>query len=268
VSRSARLGDRFRGRHAIVTGGSAGIGFAIARRLTELGGTVTLVARNPERLEQAAAELGNARTLALDLADGDAVAEALPRELAEQPADLLVNCAGVSTVAEFTDFEPADLRREMDINYFGAVWATRAVLPHFFERSAGHILNVGSTASLIGIHGYGAYSPAKFALYGLSEVLRAELAPRGIGVTIVLPTSTRTGMLERELEEAPPQTRRIVTSQRILEPEEVADAALKAVAKNRFEVVPGRDVALQTRMYRLAPRIGRAIVDRESRKGP
>jgi 3-dehydrosphinganine reductase len=268
-----RLGDRFRGRHALVTGGSAGIGLAIARRLVALGCGVTLVARDAERLRGAAGRLGASgaappvRTLGLDVADAEAVAAALPAEVAERPVDLLVNCAGISTPATFLDLTPDQLRREMDVNYFGAVWATRAVLPHFLERGSGHVLNVGSTASLVGIHGYAAYTPPKFALYGLSEVLRAELAPRGIGVTIVLPTSTRTAMLERELEEAPPETRRIITSTRVLEPEEVAEAALGAVARGRFEVVPGRDVSLQMRVYRLAPRIGRWLVDREARRG-
>ncbi|HKP89897.1 MAG TPA: SDR family NAD(P)-dependent oxidoreductase, partial [Thermoleophilaceae bacterium] len=223
-------------------------------------------------LDGAAAELRAAhpgaavRTLPLDVAEENAVATLLPPELAEQPIDLLVNSAGTSTVGEFTELDPAALRREMDVNYFGAAWTARAVVPHFLERGQGHLVNVGSTASLIGIHGYAAYAPSKFALYGLSEVLRAELRPRGIGVTIVLPTSTRTPMLERELEEAPPETRAIITSTRILEPREVAEATLAAVARNRFEVIPGRDVALQVRGYRIAPAIGRRVVDRNARR--
>ncbi len=262
-----RAARRFRGTHSLITGGSAGIGLAIAERLVGLGGSVTLVARNPERLRDAAAQLGDAaRTLELDVSDERAVASGLSAEVAARPADLLVNCAGISTAAEFMDLEPEALRREMDVNYFGAVWTTRAVLPHFLERGRGHVLNVGSTASLVGIHGYAAYTPPKFALYGLSEVLRAELAPKGIGVTIVLPTSTRTAMLERELEVAPPETRRIITAERILEPGEVADAALRAVARGRFEVIPGRDVAFKTRAYLLAPRIGRRLVDREAHR--
>lgn len=256
---------RFRGEHAIVTGGSGGIGLAVARRLVELGATVTLVARDRERLERAAAGLGgSADVLALDLADEAAVAAALP---GKRRVDLLVNCAGISTVAEFSDLTADQLRHEMDVNYFGAVWVIRGVLPQMLSRGRGHICNVGSTASVIGIHGYGAYTPPKFALYGLSEVLRAELAPRGVGVTVVLPTSTNTPMLERELEEAPPETRSIISSTRILEPAEVAEAALRGIARGRFEVVPGRDVALSTRAYRLAPRIGRMVVDREARKG-
>ena len=268
-----RLADRFGGRHAFIAGGSGGIGLAIARRLVEVGAGVTLAARTPEALDHAASGLLEAhpnatvRTLALDVADERAVATVLPRDLAKQPVDLVVNSAGVSTVGEFTDLEPEALRREMDVNYFGAVWVTRAALPHLLERGGGHIVNVGSTASLIGIYGYAAYAPTKFALYGLSEVLRAELEPRGIGVTIVLPTSTRTPMLERELEEAPPETRATITSTRILDPAEVAEAALTAVARNRFEVIPGRDVALQVRSYRMAPSIGRRIVDREARRG-
>jgi 3-dehydrosphinganine reductase len=266
IGRRPDLRRRFGGTHAVVTGGSGGIGLGIARRLVALGGSVTLVARDEERLARAAADVGEGtRTLALDIADEGAVAERLPAELAEAPADLVVNCAGISTVGEFMDLDGATLRREMDINYFGAVWVTRAALPHFLERGRGHIVNVGSTASLIGIHGYGAYAPAKFALFGLSEVLRAELTPKGIGVTIVLPTSTRTAMLEHELEVAPPETKRVITAERILEPDEVAEAALRGVAAGRFEVTPGRDVALQTRAYRVAPGIGRRLVDRRTR---
>ncbi|HEX8645914.1 MAG TPA: SDR family oxidoreductase [Thermoleophilaceae bacterium] len=265
MARRERLAERFRGRHAIVTGGSGGIGLAIARRLVELGASVTLVARDAEKLERAAAGLGaGADTLALDLSDPEAVARELP---GERTVDLLVNCAGIATVAEFMDLAAEDLRREMDVNYFGAVWATRAVLPRFLERGQGHVVIVGSTASLVGIHGYGAYAPAKFALYGLAEVLRAELAPRGVGVTIVMPTSTRTPMFEREVAEAPPQTAAIITARRVLEPAEVAEATVRAVARGRFEVIPGRDVALSTRAYRMLPAIGRRVVDRDARKG-
>ena len=264
--RRPNLERRFRGTHAVVTGGSAGIGLAIAGAWSGSAG------RSPSSPATRCASAGRRAASAPPRTRSRSTWPTRPpsrrrsqRAAAQRPVDLLVNCAGISTAREFMDLDPAALRREMDINYFGAVWTTRALLPHFLERGRGHVVNVGSTASLVGIHGYAAYTPPKFALYGLSEVLRAELAPKGIGVTIVLPGSTRTAMLERELEEAPPETRRIATSMRILEPGEVADAALMAVARGRFEVIPGRDVALQTRGYLLAPRIGRWMVDREAR---
>src|SRR3954447_3279859 len=268
----ARLDSHFSGKHVLVTGGSIGIGLATARRLVDLGAGVTLVERRPEPRAAAAQELegrkpgARVRTLSLDVSDGRAVAEAMQRELEEQPLDIIVNGAGIAKPAEFVDADPADVRAHMDVIYFGAVWMTRAVVPHFLERGGGHIVNIGSTASLIGVYGYTAYTPPKFALYGLSEVLRAELAPRGIGVTIVLPSSTPTGMLEHELETAPPQTRAILKSTRILSAEKVAETLLRAVANGRFEVIPGLDVRLSTRAYLLMPRIGRAVLDREARR--
>jgi 3-dehydrosphinganine reductase len=269
----ARLESHFAGRHVLVTGGSKGIGLAVARRLVELGAGVTLVARGADGLAAAADELGRARrgarvrTLALDVSDQPAVEESVPREIAEQPVDFLINGAGIATPAEFVDADPADLRAHMDVIYFGAVWMTRAVLPGWLERGSGHLVNIGSTASVIGVYGYAGYGPPKFALYGLSEVLRAELAPRGIRVTIVLPSSTRTEMLERELQIAPPETKGILHSTRVLSPEQVAGALLRGVAKGRFEVIPGLDVRLSTWGYRLLPRAGRALLDFEARRG-
>jgi 3-dehydrosphinganine reductase len=260
-------------KHALITGGSAGIGLELARRLVDLDAAVTLVARGEGPLADAAAKLTEHRpnaqvaTLPLDVADETAVGELVPGEIDERPLDILINCAGIAKPSEFVAAESSDLRAQMEINYFGALWMTRAVVPHFLERGAGQLVNMGSTASLIGVYGYAAYCPPKFALYGLSEVLRAELAPRGIGVSIVLPGSTRTRMLERELAEAPPPTRRILTSNKVLSTEAVADAALRGVARGRFEIIPGLDNRLSTRAYRAAPAIGRAILDREVRRG-
>src|SRR5947209_4980803 len=267
----ARVRAHFAGKHVLITGGSGGIGLAVARRLVDARAGVTLAARRSGPLEAAAEELrrrssqARVRTLAVDVADRAAVDRALAGELAEQPLDVLVNGAGIAAPAEFVDADPADLEAQMATNYFSAVWTSRAVVPHFLERGAGQIVNIGSTASLIGVYGYSGYTPAKFALYGFSEVLRAELGPRGIDVTIVMPGSTRTPMLEEELRTAPPPTRRIIESTRILSADAVAAALLRAVARRRFEAIPGLDVSLSARAYRIAPRIGRAILDREAR---
>ena len=263
----------FSGRHALITGGSGGIGVALARALVDAGCGVTLVARGEEPLEQAAAGLRergaglDVRTLALDVADEQRVSATVPNELGDRPVDILINCAGIANPAEFVNAEPSDLRGHMDVNYFGAVWMIRAALPHFLQRGTGRIVNMASTASLIGVYGYGAYCPSKFALYGLSEVLRAEMAPRGIHVTVVLPGSTRTAMLEHELEIAPEETKRIITSAGVLEPEQVAAATLRAVASGRFEVIPGLESLVSVRSYRMLPEVGRAFLDIQARGG-
>jgi 3-dehydrosphinganine reductase len=264
--------DAFAGKHALLTGGSGGIGVAIARALLERSCGVTLIARREAALAAAAGRLREVaprlavRTLALDVADEQRVGATIPQELAEQPADLLINCAGIATPAEFVHADPTDLRAQMDSNYYGAVWMIRAVVPSLLERGGGHIVNMASTAALIGVYGYSGYCPSKFALYGLSEVLRAELRPRGIGVTVVLPGSTRTAMLEHELQIAPPETKKLITSTRVLTAEQVARATLRAVAARRFEVIPGLESRLSVRSYRLLPSVGRAFLDREIRR--
>lgn len=255
-------------KHVLITGGSRGIGLAVARRYVSEGAGVTLLARDEKRLAEAAEEMSarHVRRLALDVTDEDAVRGAMPRELAEQPVDVLVNCAGIGMPAAFLEADPADLRAHMDVNHFGAVWMCMAVVPHMLERGGGHVVNVGSTASLVGVWGYSAYCPSKFALYGFSEVLRAELGSRGIGVTIVLPGSTQTGMLEGELAVAPPETKAILLSSGVLDPDDVAADLVRGVEKGRFEVIPGFQSRVSTRAYRALPRIGRAFLDWEVRR--
>lgn len=269
----SRLTASFAGRHAIVTGGSLGIGLAVARRLAEAGAGVTLVARTPDALAAAADGLrarrpgARVRTLALDVSDERAVAGAVARELDEQPADLLVNAAGVSHVARFLDLTPERLREQMDVNYFGAVWMARAVLPGMLARRRGAIVNVASMAGVVGFDGYAGYAPTKFALHGLSEVLRAELRGTGVGVSIVLPPSVETRMLDRERESAPPETLAIIEAGRVLSADHVARVLLRGVARGRFEIVPGIENRLAARVKGVAPAAARAYVDRLARRG-
>jgi short-subunit dehydrogenase len=223
-----RLSSQFAGKHALISGEHPGAGV---------------------------------RTLSLDVTDEHAVAEAIPRELAEQPADLLVNSAGIVHAGRFLETESAQFRAVMETNYFGALWMARAVVPHFRERGRGHLVNVASLAALEGIYGYSAYCGSKFAVYGLSQALRAELRPSGIAVSVVLPPNTDTPMLEAERALIPPEMSPVYDSFRVSSATEVAEALLRGVARGRFEVIPGFDNRLMDRLHRLSPAPMRAYLD-------
>jgi 3-dehydrosphinganine reductase len=267
-----RVSKCFAGQHALITGGSTGIGFATARRLVELGAGVTLVARREEVLHDAAAELTRladrqrVRTLALDVTDEAAVGREIPDELGAQSIDLLVNCAGVAHAARFMETDASEFRRQMDVNYFGTLAMARAVIPHFLSRGTGYLVNVGSLASLEGVYGYSAYAPSKFAVHGLSQVLRAELRVHGIGVSVLQPPNTQTAQLEAEEAMAPPETLRISRTTRALSADRVARALVRGVAHGRFEIIPGLDSRLTARLHRMTPTPLRAYFDWQVRR--
>ncbi len=231
----------FRGKRVLVTGGSSGIGLALAKHLVLAGAEVILVARREGPLAEAKqALLGDApsarvSTSACDVADGPSVMRTLG-PIAEAGLDALVCSAGIATPGRFVDLPEDEFRRHMDVNYFGIVHACRAVLPHFVARRAGHVINVGSLGGIIGIYGYSAYAPTKFAVAGLSQALRAELRPYGVRVTVAHPPDTDTPMLERELPLRPAETRAIAGTVKPRTADEVARAILEGAAAGDFDV--------------------------------
>jgi 3-dehydrosphinganine reductase len=257
---------RFRGRHVLITGGSEGIGFALARRLVRCGADVTLVARNRSKLERArevlASEVPDAcvDVIDLDVSDARAVSETFPRVLDGRPLDVLINNAGVSRPGYFWEIPDADFQRIFDVNFAGVVQLTRALLPTL-ERSRGHVVNVGSLSSVIATLGHSAYCGSKFALYGFSDVLRAELRPRGVAVSIVLPPETETGMVEYERPFLPKGARALQESAGVLTADEVARATLRGVARGDFEIIPGFLARAAVLASRLAPGVVRAYSD-------
>ena len=254
--------DFFRGRRALITGGSGGIGAAIAGLLVRQGAHVFLTARRADRLEQTVAALrGVARDrdqqidqAVADVAVAAQVAEAVKScELRLGPIDLLVNSAGISRPGYVEETPLEAFRAQIETNYMGTVHAVQAVLPRMVSRRGGWIVNLSSMAGLKGVFGYAAYSASKFAVVGYSEVLRVELVRHRIGVTVVCPPDTRTPMLEGESPLRPYESAYLAARGTVLEPEQVARAALRGVERRKFLVVTGFESRFLRRANGLAP---------------
>lgn len=252
--------------HAIVTGGSSGIGLALTRRLAARGVRVSVLALDDpalQALQALAAEPGALHLEAVDVTDRAAVGVAVRRCLdVHGPVDLLVTSAGVTRPGHFLDLPDEEFERQLAVNYLGTLWAVRAVTPGMVERRRGSIVAVSSFAGLMGVFGYTAYAPSKFAVRGLVETLHTELAPHGIHVAGVYPTDVDTPMLAGEQPLKPAETRALSGSAATLSPDAVADAILRGVARGEHRILCDRPSWWLDRLVAVLPGLARRIVDR------
>jgi NAD(P)-dependent dehydrogenase (short-subunit alcohol dehydrogenase family) len=188
----------------LITGVSTGLGRALAEEVLAQGATVIGTVRKPEDLARfATLAPGRAIGLALDVTDREAVRTALPAAIEAQAGiDVLVNNAGYALTGAFEEVSDQEFAHQMDTNFYGAAWVIAAALPGLRKRGGGRVINITSQSGVIGYPGLSIYSASKFALEGLSESLRAELAPFGISVTIVEPGGFRTDWAGRSLIQA------------------------------------------------------------------
>ena len=190
------------GHHAAVTGAGSGIGAAAARELSRLGATVTLMGRRRDRLDATAhaiAEIGGqAATEPLDVTEPAAVAEGFAAAARRfGPVHILVNNAGAAESAPFAKTDLALFERMLGVNLTGAFLCTQAALPGMLTARNGRIVNVASTAGLIGYAYVTAYCAAKHGLVGLTRALAIETAKSGVTVNAVCPGYTETELLDR-----------------------------------------------------------------------
>ncbi len=181
---------RLAGKAALVTGGSSGIGLAIARAFLAEGASVTITGRDRHRLAVAAAELGCRAVQA----DASVPADVERATSQAAPFDILVNNAGTGVWARVTETSPADWERIFAVNVRGAFLHARAALPVLRRRGGGAIINIASDVALVGDPEVGAYSVSKAALLMLSNMLALDGAPYGIRSSCICPGDVKPGM--------------------------------------------------------------------------
>ena len=191
------------GRAALVTGATGGIGRASAEALVGGGARVGVAARDRNRLDALASQLG-AWSLPCDVTD-DAALEAVRskfEKLAGGAPDVLVVAAGVFSLRRIEQTSPRDVERNLAVNLKGSFLTVRAFLPGMVDRGSGTIIQVGSVAGRKGVAGNGAYAASKYGVRGFHEVLLAELQGTGVRATLLEPAATDTSLWDGVHEEA------------------------------------------------------------------
>src|SRR5574341_115718 len=248
----AAIKGSFQGQLALITGGSSGIGLALARLLAQEGAKVWLLARRKEGLESAAKLLESVNgnkpgMLAADVSDWEQVKAAVQRLKDEAGVpDLLINSAGVMHPGYVHEI-PVEIYHEMmDVNYFGTLHMVKALLPAMLERGSGHIVNISSVAGFLTGPGYAAYSPSKYAVRGFSDALRSEVKPYGLHVSIVFPPDTDTPQLAYQKRLNTPELQRISDATGlgpfkfcVFSAEQVAKEILQGVQRGTYMILPG-----------------------------
>lgn len=178
---------------ALITGGSAGIGYAIGQRLIDEGARVVIAARNKKRLRQSAEKMG-AIPVQADVSR-EADVKKLVRKAAEELGEYntLINNAGQGMFARLENLDADEMRRILNINTVGAMMAARESVPYFKEQSYGNIINISSTAGKKGFTGGTAYCASKFAMGAMTECWRDELRQHNIRVMQINPSEVQTG---------------------------------------------------------------------------
>ena len=193
------------GRHAVITGGAVGLGFAIAERVLASGGTVTLWDRDEAALQRAKAELGAGlaanivNTVVVNVAEHASVVNAVAQTVAINPAiDALVNSAGITGPnVKVWDYPPQDWQDVMQVNLNGLFYCCREVVPHMRARNYGRIVNIASVAGKDGNPNASAYSASKAAVMALTKSLGKELADTGVRVNCVTPAAVKTAIFDQ-----------------------------------------------------------------------
>ena len=231
--------------HVIVTGGSSGIGLAIAKLYAARGAWVSLLARDTGRLEEARAEIAMLpgvdsafiRTASVDVASAEQTTEAV--RLCEAffgPCDILVASAGIVEPRTFDAMSASVFDEQISVNLLGTANAVRAVYKGMKSRRGGRIMMISSGAALIGMFGYSAYCASKSALAGFAEALSAEAGAWGVQISICFPPDTMTPQYAREIALRPREAEILMGAVKPWSAEEVAARIVRGMDRGRQKI--------------------------------
>ncbi len=194
----------YQGKTVWITGASSGIGEALAKAYHKDGANLILSSRREEALIEVKKSLGNddsrIKILTLDLSESEAFASKTEEAISLFGSiDILINNGGISQRSVFEETNMKTIRKIMEVNYFGSVGLTKAVLPHMISRKTGHIIVTSSVAGKIGTKFRTAYSASKHAVQGLFDSLRQEVYEHNISVTLVCPGPIKTNITKNAL---------------------------------------------------------------------
>jgi 3-dehydrosphinganine reductase len=258
----------------LITGGSSGIGLALARQCAAAGARVSLIARDPVKLAAAQAAVsavaggeGQVFTASADVSVEREALEALAAaERMHGPVDILITSAGMARPGYFEEVPVAVFERTMAVNYFGTLYLLKAVVPTMRQRARGTVVLISSGAGLFGFFGYTPYAPSKFALRGLAEALRAELQGTGVHVAIVYPPDTETPQLAEENRTKPVETKAITAGGGVWSADDVARVTLQGLARRRFAITPGLPITALAWVHSILAPVLHWSFDRTARR--
>jgi 3-dehydrosphinganine reductase len=227
----------------VITGGSSGIGLALAKEFAKQGAHIMLIARDQERLEAAKDELmaivkesADVDVFAADVSVEEEITTAI-KVIGEryQKIHVLINCAGIAACGRFMDLKPDAINNCLQVNYMGAVYATHSAW-RYLKLAKGQLSFVSSVAGYIGLIGYSAYAPTKFAMTGLAECLFYEGKDDDIRVSIIYPPDTETPLLQYEKANTLPECKALSKNIKVKTAEAVAATYMKGLMSNRVHI--------------------------------
>jgi 3-dehydrosphinganine reductase len=259
---------------AVLCGASKGIGKETAKVFASLGGSVCVIARHRGPLDTAATEIRAmirhdnqfVETIECDSTKMERLHPLLTDFMDRHGLpDYLINLVGYAYPQYVQELSLDDYRESMEANYYGQLIPTLALLPHFIAARKGHIAFVSSGLGFMGIMGYASYAPTKFAIVGLAEVLRNELKPYGICLSVLFPPDTDTPGFEIENRTKPEETAMMSERVKLMSSEDVGEAFVEGLLQKRYSIFPG-GVGFIWRINRLFPWFVRWSIDRDYRQ--